>query len=152
MPQYAYTQYPTQYASEYASHYFYTISLSMPTHSLLHTGPQLSVSFKISNLKTKYKNISTSLLEKCFFSMPTHSIPHSMPHSILIQKYTVCLHTVSCAQYPTKYAYTVYLTVCLTVCLHNMPQYVYTQYPTHRLSLINVFQFLKSQIIIIKIL
>ena len=48
----------------------------------------------------------TSLLENCFFSMPTHSMP-------------------------TQHAYTVCLAACLIVCLNSMPQYAYTQYPTH---------------------
>ena len=66
---------PTQYASQYASPYAYTVCLIMPIPSILDTDPHLLVSFTISNLKKKLKFFMTSLLENCFFSMPTHSMP-----------------------------------------------------------------------------
>ena len=56
----------------------------MPIHSILDTDPHLLVSFTISNLKKKQKYLMTSLLENCFFSMPTHSMPTQYA-------YTVCL-------------------------------------------------------------
>ena len=46
---------------------------------------------------------------------------------------------------PTQYAYTVFLAVCLTVCLYSIPQYAYSQYPRHRTSLNSKFHNLTSQ-------
>ena len=67
----------------------------------------------------------TSLLESCFVSIPTHSMP-------------------------TQYAYTVCLAVCLTVCLCSIPQNANSQYPRHRNSLNSKFHNLKSQNKILK--
>ena len=39
----------------------------------------------------------------CLHAVCLHSLPHSMAHSMPIQYASVCLHTLSYAQYPSQY-------------------------------------------------
>ena len=64
-----------------------------------------------------------------FFSMPTHIIAHSIPHSILLQYDTVCLHTVSYTNNPTKYASQYVSQYAYTICLSMPIHYILDTHP-----------------------